>query len=109
MTITATIETARNDAALVVPNDTLFQQNGNRAKVWVYSHGKANETQVRTGLNSLALSQITEGLSAGDIVLGTSDELTDGQRVRATISPLPQSRTIDAAERTDGETPMKLD
>ncbi len=109
MTITATIETARNDAAIVVPNDTLFQQNGNRAKVWVYSHGKANETEVRTGLNSLSLSQITEGLNVGDIVLGTSDKLTDGQRVRATISPLPQSRTIDAAERTDGETPMKLD
>ena len=109
MTITATIETARNDAALVVPNDTLFQQNGNRAKVWVYSHGKVNETEVRTGLNSLALSQITEGLTAGDIVLGTSDELNDGQRVRATISPLPKSRTIEAAERTDGETPMKLD
>ena len=109
MTITATIETARNDAALVVPNDTLFKQNGNRAKVWVYSHGTAHETEVRTGLNSLSLSQITEGLSAGDIVLGSTDGLTDGQRVRATISPLPQSRTINAAERTDGETPMKLD
>ena len=109
MTITATIQTARNDSALVVPNDVFFQKEGNKAKVWLYSNGKANEIDVQTGLSSLSLSQITEGLSEGDVVLSATNGITNGQRVRANISPLPTSRTSTAPERTDGETPMKLD
>ncbi|MBC7204757.1 MAG: efflux RND transporter periplasmic adaptor subunit, partial [Pusillimonas sp.] len=109
MTITATIETARNDAALVVPNDTLFQHSGKHAKVWLYRNGKANETKVKAGLSNLSLSQITEGLSAGDVVLSASDGLKNGQRVRAMISPLTKHGGIEAAKRTDRETPMKLD
>jgi|TARA_R110000851_G_scaffold333550_1_gene516085 HlyD family secretion protein len=108
MTITATIETARSEEALVVPNDTLFQQNSNQAKVWLYTQGKARETEVTIGLDSLSLSQITQGLNAGDIVLGAAGELTNGERVRAKISALPKSRDTGSKTRSDGETPMKL-
>lgn len=108
MTTTVTIETARADQAIAVPNDTLYEQSGNTAKLWKSVNGKAQQSDVTLGLRGLAMTQITEGLAEGDIVLGTSQALTAGQRIQIQLTPLPSARPPSVSARTDGEMPMKF-
>ena len=82
MTVTATIVTGERANALVVPNDTLRAVKGNEATVQLIELGRVAQRLVKLGLRGLTHSEITEGLSAGDVVIRTPD-LSIGQRVRA--------------------------
>lgn len=82
MTVTATIVTGERANALVVPNDTLRAVKGNEATVQLIELGRVAQRLVKLGLRGLTHSEITEGLSPGDVVIRTPD-LSIGQRVRA--------------------------
>ena len=82
MTVTATIVTGERANALVVPNDTLRAVKGNEATVQLIELGRVAQRLVKLGLRGLTHSEITEGLSPGDVVIRTPD-LSVGQRVRA--------------------------
>jgi HlyD family secretion protein len=80
---------------------------GGRAQVWRVRDGKASRVDVRLGLRGLALSEITEGLDAGDAVLADATAtLDDGARVRVTPRPPPAS---GRPENMSGETPVNFD
>ena len=111
MTVTATILTGRRKRALAVPNDALIdaRDGSDRATVLVVRDGRARRVAVKLGLRGLALSEVLEGLRAGEQVIAAgaleADALPkDGARVRVEGQPPPT-----AAESTRGEPPVKLD
>jgi len=82
MTVTATIVTGQRDSALVVSNDALRDASNGQATVQVVEMGRVAERKVTLGLRGLTASEVTDGLSDGDIVI-RSPGLSVGQRVRA--------------------------
>lgn len=87
MTVSVNIETGRRDRALVLPNDALLDRDGSRAQVLRVNAGVVERVDVRLGLLGTALSEVVEGLAAGDLVLvGDADE---GQRVRVRAQSIP--------------------
>ncbi|WP_221441762.1 efflux RND transporter periplasmic adaptor subunit [Luteimonas sp. MC1825] len=111
MTVTATIRTGSREDALAVPNDALLDADAgsNRASVLLVRDGRVQRTTVRIGLRGLAMSEVTEGLRAGDHVLAAAaldaaDLPGDGSRVRVARQPPP-----DSGHATRGELPVKFD
>ena len=85
MTLSLEVETARRDAALVVPMAAL-QGDGSAltTTVLVERDGWAEERTVRLGLRTLEAAEVLEGLAAGDtVLLGTTAK--PGKRVRADL------------------------
>lgn len=87
MTVSADIRTGSRDQALVLPNDALLNRRGLQAEVLRWTAARQIErVPVRLGLHGTGLTEIVEGLDAGDVVL--ADETAEGQRVRVRIEPL---------------------
>jgi len=111
MTVTATILTGRSDRGVVVPNDALLDAvpGAERASVLRVRDGRVQRTGVRLGLRGLAMSQVLEGLAAGDAVLAAGaldpERLpADGERVRIQLQPAPET-----GDETRGELPVQFD
>ncbi len=96
MTTSCDVTTASRAHALVVPDDALRAQQGDRAQVLLLRGGRAVEQAVRLGLRGLVASQVVRGLRAGDVVLA-DPSVRAGQRVRAKLQPLPASGASSAA------------
>lgn len=87
MTVSVDIRTGSRDQALVLSNDALHKRQGGRAEVLRWSTDRQVErVPVRLGLQGTALTEIVDGVSAGDIII--SDEVAEGQRVRVRIEPM---------------------
>ncbi len=87
MTVSVNIETGRREQALVLPNDALRARDGTRAQVLRVNDGVVERVSVRLGMLGTALSEVSEGLAAGDLVLiGDAEE---GQRVRIREQSVP--------------------
>jgi len=83
MTVSVNVESGRRDRAIVVPNDALMAVQGDRAQLWVIDNGHATRREVRLGLRSMAQTEVTSGLTPGDLVLTDSLlTLTEGTPVR---------------------------
>jgi HlyD family secretion protein len=103
MTVSVNIETGRRERALAVPNDALASVQGDQAQLLVLRDGRVYRQRVTLGLRGLAMSEVLDGLSAGDRVLadGTAP-LADGERVRFIERQAPVAGTIgDAATRNE--------
>jgi HlyD family secretion protein len=87
MTVSVNIETARRGSAIAVPNDALQPGTDGSATVIAVRDGRAERVAVEVGLRGLTQSEITRGLSAGDIVL--ADPGFAGRRVRASVQAAP--------------------
>jgi len=78
------IETGRKPQTLVIPQRFLQWKEG-KAGVFVNDHVKAKWRTVSLGLRGIDAAEVTQGLSAGDQVVGPSETkqplLTDGQRI----------------------------
>ena len=85
MTLSIEVETARRDAALVVPASALRGDGSSAtATVLVERDGQAEARKVRLGLRTLEAAEVLDGLAAGDtVLLGTTAQ--PGQRVRADL------------------------
>src|SRR5690606_31812442 len=111
MTVTATIRTAQRERALVVPDDALLDasEGSDRALVLAVCDGRVRRTPVKLGLRGLAMSEVREGVAAGDRVIAAAalgpDALPgDGDRVRGGGQPLRAS-----GASTRGELPVRFD
>ena len=87
MTVSVSIRTAQREHALVLANDALHAQQGERAEVLRVRDGRVERVAVRLGLRGTGLSEVVEGLSEGDRVLAADAQ--PGQRVRLREQPLP--------------------
>src|SRR5690606_37253672 len=87
MTVSVSIETARRERALVIANDALRALAGNRAEALRVRDGRVERVPVTLGLRGTGLSEVVEGLAAGDALLAA--DAAAGQRVRLREQPLP--------------------
>jgi HlyD family secretion protein len=89
MTLSVEVETARRDAALVVPASALRSDNAaSGAAVLIERSGRVEQRSVRLGLRTLDGAEVLGGLAAGDTVLiGPAPE--PGRHVRADLSAAP--------------------
>ncbi|HLR18050.1 MAG TPA: efflux RND transporter periplasmic adaptor subunit [Alcanivoracaceae bacterium] len=81
MTVSANILTARQEQALVIPNDYV-QQQGSDAFVFKAVEDVAERVAVTLGLRSVMQVAVEEGLAAGDVVLLPTDISHEQQKVR---------------------------
>lgn len=82
MTVSVTIEVARREQALVIPNEALI----NSDRVWLVQQGRLQQQEITLGVRGLTHSEVTQGLQLGDQVLVTMPVTpTEGQRVRAKV------------------------
>ena len=81
MTVSANIIAAERESALVLPNDYLLTNANGKTQVFRWQGGAVNAVQVKLGLRNTTHSEITSGLTQGDVVVQTAN-LTDGQRAR---------------------------
>lgn len=110
MTVSVNIQTAQRAQALAVPNDALVAVQGSAAAALVVREGRLRRVAVKLGLKGLALTEVTEGLSAGDRVLASADSLqqrAEGSRVRTVLQALPDAAVLSATQR--GELPVQFD
>ncbi len=85
MTLSVEVETARRDAALVLPAAALRSEPGAaQTMVWIERNGRVVERPVRLGLRTLDAAEVLEGLAAGDPVL-VGEAPPPGRRVRADV------------------------
>jgi HlyD family secretion protein len=108
MTVTVNVETGRRDRALVLPNDALLQQPDGTRMVLAVRDGRLKRTTVRPGLAGLVMTEVVEGLAAGEEVLANAADAKDvaeGDRVRIGREPLPDG--VDGA--TSRELPVNFD
>jgi len=83
MTVSVTIETARKDSALVVPNEAIFAVQGIQAQVWRFALNEVQMQQVTLGVRGLTQTEVIAGLRSGDNVLTEFDDtLEEGKRIR---------------------------
>lgn len=85
MTLSVEVETARRDAALVIPLAALrAQAPGEAPAVLVAQDGRARSRTLRLGLRTLDAVEVQEGLAEGELVLLDS-ALAPGGRVRPQV------------------------
>ena len=108
MTLSVEVETARRDAALVVPVAALrgnesatasAMTSATTAVVLIERDGRAQERVVRLGLRTLDAAEVLEGLAAGDaVLLGSATK--PGSRVRADRQPRAAAPPGNSARNT---------
>jgi HlyD family secretion protein len=109
MTVSVNVETGRREAALAVPNDALLDAGAGSPVVLAVRGGRITRVPVQTGLKGLAMTEVTGGLSAGDVVLAGAAPAAaakDGARVRVSLEALPVAGLADATRR---ELPVQFD
>ena len=107
MTVSVNIQTGRNEAALVLPNDAVLGNEGGPRAVWVVRDQRAHKVNVVLGLRGTTQSQVNAGLKAGDTVLAHApDGLREGQRVRPRL--IAQGTAANPASGRN-EPPVSLD
>lgn len=108
MTVSVNIETGRREQALAVPNDALDQGPREQAQVLVVREGRVQRREVTLGLRGLAMSEVLDGLSAGDRVLADpTASLAEGSRVRFTQRAAPVAGSGEHAA-TRNELPVNF-
>lgn len=91
MTVSVNIETGRRDKTLVVPNDALFDVQGDSARLMAIRDGKIKNLAVTLGLRGLAMSEILSGAGQGEqVVMNAAKTLKEGERVRLIEQALPE-------------------
>ncbi|HEU0154159.1 MAG TPA: efflux RND transporter periplasmic adaptor subunit [Arenimonas sp.] len=107
MTVSVNVETGRREQAVVVPNDALAAVNGDRAELWQVVDGRATRRAVTLGLRGLAMTEVTDGVAAGDWILAdAAAPVAEGDRVRVAETALPAAGADPA---TSKELPAKFD
>lgn len=91
LTVSVEVETGRREQALAVPLRALRAGApvgaDNAAMVLVAVDGRATSRNVRLGLRTLEVAEVTQGLSTDDIVLLDAN-VNAGDRVRVQLRPL---------------------
>ncbi len=102
MTLSVEVETARRDAALVLPVGALRSEQAGRATVWIEVGGRVEQRTLRLGLRTLDAAEVLEGLAAGATVL-IGEAPQPGRRVHANRSAAATSAaTATKPARSDG-------
>lgn len=88
MTVSANIIADKREHTLVLPNDYVLSNSAGQAQVLRWQEGAVSAVKVQLGLRNMTHSEITSGLTEGDIVV-QADKLSDGQRARVRFEQAP--------------------
>ncbi|MFC5499402.1 efflux RND transporter periplasmic adaptor subunit [Caenimonas terrae] len=83
MTVSVDIQVAARPAAVLVPTDAVHDVDAAAPWVLRVEEGRARRRPVRLGLRSGGLSEVLDGLRAGDLVVPAAEaRIRDGSRLR---------------------------
>ena len=82
MTVSLEIITAQVPDALKLPSEAIRRDAQGNAFVWANRNGRAQQVMVKTGLQGIGSTQITQGLTAGERVILNGPVVGAGDRVR---------------------------
>ncbi len=106
MTLSVEVETARRDAALVLPQSALLAAaQGDHAEALVVQDGRAEAKALRLGLRTLGAVEVLDGLAEGDLVL-QSASAAPGTRVRTRLVAWKPTAAKSAARAEDAGSAM---
>lgn len=111
MTVTITIVTGRREQALAVANDALVDASdgSDQATVLAVRDGRVQPLPVTLGLRGLAMTEVLEGLQAGDQVIAAA-ALEPGRLPAAGQRVRLRSQGVVAADGASrNELPVRLD
>jgi HlyD family secretion protein len=109
MTVSVNVETAKLPNALAVPNDALLDAGSAQAAVLAVRAGRLVRVPVRLGLTGLAMTEVTAGIEAGEVVLAGASAVAGvkpGGRLRTSFESLPDATAASASRR---ELPASFD
>jgi HlyD family secretion protein len=89
MTVSVDIEVARRPQVLIVPTAAVHDADGAAPWVLRVEGRRAVRRDVRLGLRSGGLAEVTEGLSERDVVVTAPPTLAPGARIRTTAAAAP--------------------
>ncbi|MCU0774899.1 MAG: efflux RND transporter periplasmic adaptor subunit [Ideonella sp.] len=91
MTLSIEVETARAEAARVVPLRALRAAgSAGRVRVQVVRDGRVADLDVTLGLRTERVAQVLDGVAEGDVVIAGTEPLSPGTRVRPELMTLDQ-------------------
>lgn len=108
MTLSVEVETAKLDAALVLPQSALraagtgaVEASADHADVLVVQDGRALARRVRISLRTLGAVAVQDGLAEGDAVLRDGSVVAPGARVRSHVVAWQPAQALSDATAED--------
>lgn len=97
-TVKLTVTTGKAENVMTIPVDAVYYSGG-KAYVYLYEDGKAKKASIEVGINDDDYVEVTDGLSADDLVVSTwSNNLYEGADIQlAGSSESAGSQNADAA------------
>ena len=81
-TVKLTVTTGKAENVMTIPVDAVYYSGGN-AYVYLYEDGKAKKASIEVGINDDDYVEVTDGLSADDLVVSTwSNNLYEGADIQ---------------------------
>ena len=118
MTVTVNIETGKRTNAITIPNDALYNQQGDTADIFLIKNHKIHHGSVTLGLKGLVMTEATSGVEPGDWVVAipggkasSPSSLQNGKHVRINPLALPtsNSNSLNNQDKTNSKaTPVKF-
>ena len=99
MTVSLEIITAQVPNALKLPSEAIRRDAEGNAFVLVSRDGRAQQVRVKTGLQGIGSTEITQGLLAGERVILSNAKVSPGDRVREQSPRTPADAPLTGASR----------
>ena len=81
-TVKLTVTTGKAENVMTIPVDAVYYSGG-KAYVYLYEDGKAKKASIEVGINDDDYVEVTDGLSADDLVVSTwSNNLYEGADIQ---------------------------
>lgn len=102
-TVKLTVTTGKAENVMTIPVDAVYYSGGN-AYVYLYEDGKAKKASIEVGINDDDYVEVTDGLSADDLVVSTwSNNLYEGADIQLSGSSDSQAAPNGEAGAPDGQ------
>jgi len=100
-TVKLTVTTGKAENVMTIPVDAVYYSGG-KAYVYLYEDGKAKKVSIEVGINDDDYVEVTDGLSADDLVVSTwSNNLYEGADIQ--LSGSSESTDSQDAGTPDGQ------
>nr|WP_243122068.1 efflux RND transporter periplasmic adaptor subunit [Clostridium sp. Marseille-P7770] len=102
-TVKLTVTTGKAENVMTIPVDAVYYSGG-KAYVYLYEDGKAKKASIEVGINDDDYVEVTDGLSADDLVVSTwSNNLYEGADIQLSGSSDSQAAPEGEAGAPDGQ------
>ena len=102
-TVKLTVTTGKAENVMTIPVDAVYYSGG-KAYVYLYEDGKAKKASIEVGINDDDYVEVTDGLSADDLVVSTwSNNLYEGADIQLSGSSDSQTAPNGEAGAPDGQ------